>query len=256
MHFVSRALSDVEKRYSQTEKDALAVKWGKDRLSIYLLGTPKFQIVTSHKPLIPMFSKPTAKLPPRVEKCVMALQDVDYEIIYEPGKDEKDPLDYLSRHPLPDTGSDRIEKTVAAIVQTNHAIVLEDIARATKCDLQLQKIIRCMRLHIWEHHKRDQDIVPFYPVKAELYEVNGILMRMDKIILPDKLKLKSVKAAHKLGHLGITKMKQLLRQKYWFPELSSLVEETIGRCYECQVVTDSRVKEPTKIVQTPSEVWG
>ena len=256
VHFVSRTLSDVEKRYSQTEKDALAVKWGKDRLSIYLLGAPRFQIVTSHKPLIPMFSKPTAKLPPRVEKCVMALQDVDYEIIYEPGKDEKDPLDYLSRHPLPDTGSDHIEKTVAAIVQTNHAIVLEDIARATKCDLQLQKIIRCMRLHIWEHYKRDQDIVPFYPVKAELYEANGILMRMDKIILPDKLKLKSVKAAHKLGHLGITKTKQLLRQKYWFPELSSLVEETIGRCYECQVVTDSRVKEPTKIVQMPSEVWG
>ena len=255
VHFVSRTLSDVEKRYSQTEKDALAVKWGKDRLSIYLLGAPKFQIVTSHKLLIPMFSKPTAKLPPRVEKCVMALQDVDYETIYEPGKDEEDPLDNLSRHPLPDTVSDHIEKTVAAIVQTSHAIVLEDIAKATKCDLQLQKIMTCMRLHKWEHHKRDQDIVPFYPVKAELYEANGILMRMDKIILPDKLKLKSVKAAHKVGHLGITKTKQLLRQKYWFPELSSLVEETIGCCYECQVVTDSRVKEP-KTVQMANEVWG
>ena len=64
VHFVSRTLSDVEKRYSQTEKDAFAVKWGKDRLSIYLLGAHKFQIMTSHKPLIPMFSKPSAKLPP------------------------------------------------------------------------------------------------------------------------------------------------------------------------------------------------
>ena len=113
-----------------------------------------------------------------------------------------------------------------------------------------------MTLHLWEHHKRDQDIAPFYPVRTELYEANGILMRIGKIILPDKLKLKSVKSAHKLGHLGITKTKQLLRQKYWFPELSSLVEETIGHCYECQVVTDSRVKEPTKTVQMPSEVWG
>ena len=113
-----------------------------------------------------------------------------------------------------------------------------------------------MTLPMWEHHKRDQDIIPFYPVRTELYEANGILMRIDKIVLPDKLKLKSVKAAHKLGHLGITKTKQLLREKYWFPELSSLVEETTGCCYECQVVTDSRVKEPTKTVQTPTEVWG
>ena len=59
-----------------------------------------------------------AKLQPRVEKCVMALQNVDYEIVYEPGKDEKDTLDYLLRHPLPETGSDHIEKTAAAIVQT------------------------------------------------------------------------------------------------------------------------------------------
>ena len=256
VHFVSRSLSDVEKRYSQTEKDALAVKWGKERLSMYLLGAPRFQIVTSHKPLIPMFNKPTAQLPPRIEKCVMALQDVDYEMVYEPGKDERDPLDYLSRHPLPETGSDSIEKTIAAVIQTNHAIVLEDIARATKNDLQLQKIMRCMRLHLWEQHRRDQDIAPFYPVRTELYEANGILMRMDKIILPDKLRFKSVKAAHKLGHLGITKTKQLLRQKYWFPELNHLVEETIGKCYECRVVTDNHVKEPTKTVPIPREVWG
>ena len=30
VHFISRTLTDVEKRYSQTEKDALCVKWAKD----------------------------------------------------------------------------------------------------------------------------------------------------------------------------------------------------------------------------------
>ena len=32
----------------------------------------------------------------------MDMQDVDYEVIYEPGKDEADPMDYLSRHPFLD----------------------------------------------------------------------------------------------------------------------------------------------------------
>ena len=31
-------MTETEKRYSQTEKDALAIKWAKERLRIYLLG--------------------------------------------------------------------------------------------------------------------------------------------------------------------------------------------------------------------------
>ena len=30
---------------------------------------------------------------------MMEMQDLDYEVLYEPRKDEADPLDYLSRHP-------------------------------------------------------------------------------------------------------------------------------------------------------------
>ena len=50
-----------------------------------------------------MFNKTTIKLPPRIEKWIAEMQDVDFEVEYEPGKDEKDPLDYMSRHPLPET---------------------------------------------------------------------------------------------------------------------------------------------------------
>lgn len=33
VHFVNRTMTETEKRYSQTEKDALAIKWHKERLS-------------------------------------------------------------------------------------------------------------------------------------------------------------------------------------------------------------------------------
>ena len=42
----------------------------------------------------------------------MLMQDVGYELVYEPGKDEADPLDYLSRHPLPEIGDDSNEKII------------------------------------------------------------------------------------------------------------------------------------------------
>ena len=103
-------MTKTEKCYSQTEKDALSIAWAKNRFRMYLLGASRFQIISTHKPLlIPLFNKATCKLPPRIEKWVMDMQDVDYELVYEPGKNEKDPLDFISRHPLPETEEDTIQ---------------------------------------------------------------------------------------------------------------------------------------------------
>ena len=54
-------------------------------------------VFTAHKPLLPLFNEAKATMSPRIEKWIMEMQDVDYELVYEPGKDEADPLDYLSR---------------------------------------------------------------------------------------------------------------------------------------------------------------
>ena len=50
----------------------------------------------------------------------MEMQDVDYELVYEPGKDSADPMDYLSRHPLPETETDDTEKMINLIVSNEH----------------------------------------------------------------------------------------------------------------------------------------
>ena len=39
----------------------------------------------------------------QIEKWVMEMSDVDFELKYEPGRDEADPLFFLSQHPLPET---------------------------------------------------------------------------------------------------------------------------------------------------------
>ena len=123
VHFISQTMTETEKRYSQTEKVALAIKWAKESVRIYLLGGPRFTIVTAHKPLVPLFNKVKAKVPPRIEKWIMEMQDMDFELVYEPRKDEADPLDFLSRHPLPDIGYDKTEKIIRLNVNAEHAVV-------------------------------------------------------------------------------------------------------------------------------------
>ena len=49
--YVSRTPNSVEKRYSVTEKELLAIVWGCKYYRQYLFGR-KFTIVTDHKPLV------------------------------------------------------------------------------------------------------------------------------------------------------------------------------------------------------------
>lgn len=64
--FASRVMSDTERRYTQVEKEALAITWACERFSTYILGK-LFTIETDHKPLIPLLGdKSLNSLPPRI----------------------------------------------------------------------------------------------------------------------------------------------------------------------------------------------
>jgi hypothetical protein len=64
-----------------------------------------------------------------------------------------------------------------------------------------------------------------------------------------------VKAAHHLGHLGMTKTKRMLREKYWFPTMNTMVEQITGQCFECQVTTKQHKQEPVKLTVIPEKSW-
>ena len=99
-----------------------------------------------------MFSKPSAKLPPRIEKSVMDKQDVDFEMKYEPGRDEVDPLDFLSRHPLPAIGNDDTGRVLKAVITTEHAVVLDRIRKESNQD----RVLRKLRQSIRKQQKRNR----------------------------------------------------------------------------------------------------
>lgn len=79
------ALNDVETRYSQTEREALAVVWGCEHFHLYLFGN-KFKIISDHKPLESIFNNPNSKPPARIERWRLKLQPYSFTIQYKPGK--------------------------------------------------------------------------------------------------------------------------------------------------------------------------
>jgi len=254
VQYISRSFTDTETRYSQTEKDCLAAKWATERLRLYLGGAPRFKIITGHKPLVPMLMKATARLPPRIEKWVMAMQDLDFSVEYQPGKDEQDPMDYLSRHPLPETGSDRTEKVVRQVRRKYDAVLLEELQEAT--EKELQPLIMKIEEGRWNRKDlQDPLLAEYYDVRDELSIINGLVYRQERVVVPEELRQKVVKVGHSLGHLGKTKTKQLLREKYWFPGMTTMVETCVEQCYECRVATKEDKSEPIKATEIPGRGW-
>ena len=102
--FSSRSLAPAEKKYSQLDKEALAIIFGVKQFHQYLYGR-NFTIVSDHKPLQHLFSESSA-IPTlasaRIQRWALVLSAYDYHIEYKPGLLHGNP-DMLSRLPLSDT---------------------------------------------------------------------------------------------------------------------------------------------------------
>ena len=94
--YASRALSDSETRYSQTEKEAFATVWGCEKFHTYLYGTT-FDLITDHKPLELMFNNPNSKPPARIEYWGLRLQEYSFDVKYRTRACNS--ADFMSRHP-------------------------------------------------------------------------------------------------------------------------------------------------------------
>ena len=92
----SRSLTEVEKRYSQTEREGLVIVWVVEHFHQYLYGGT-FTIITDHKPFECIYGRSNSKPSARIERWVLRLQPYRFKVEFRNGKDN--PADYMSRHP-------------------------------------------------------------------------------------------------------------------------------------------------------------
>ena len=106
--YASRKLSNVEKRYSQFEREALAVRWACEKFYLYLYGI-RFEIRTDYKLLVtvlsPRYKPPSA----RIERWLLYLQQFQYEWMHIRGKDNA--ADVLSCLPVGQTQNEETSET-------------------------------------------------------------------------------------------------------------------------------------------------
>lgn len=252
--YASRALTDVESRYSQTEREALSVYWAIKHFHLYLYGA-HFIVVTDHKPLEGIFNKPHSKPPARIERWTLGLQQYRFKTRYELGK--FNPADYMSRHAL-STGhtSNAADEYVNYVIENAapKSVTLEEIKAETVKDKTLQNVAKAVRSGLW--NTTDETLKPFAFVKAELtVDDSDLILRGSRIIIPEALQTRVLTLAHE-GHQGIVRTKALLREKVWFHNIDKKAESMVKSCLACQATTvEPQPYVPIKTCATPEQPW-
>ncbi|KAL8593283.1 hypothetical protein ACOMHN_009936 [Nucella lapillus] len=212
--YASRALTDVESRYSQTEREALAVVWACEHFNLYLLGQ-HFTIVSDHKPLEGIYNKATSRTSARIERWNLRLQPYNFTLRYRPG--DNNPADFLSRHPVgkADAMTSHMAKIADEYVNlmANHsvpkAMTLDEIANATKYDPTLKAVIKSVQTGFW-HTPTDTyiDVSSYQILKTFREELsvqnNGqVLLFGTQLVIPRSLQQCVINIAHE-GHQEVS----------------------------------------------------
>ena len=80
--YASPSLTETDRRYSQTEMEALALIWACEKFHPYIYGAP-FEIVTDHNPLQVIYG-PKSRQCARIKRWVLRMQPYKFKARYQP----------------------------------------------------------------------------------------------------------------------------------------------------------------------------
>ena len=256
--YISRTLSAAEKRYSQLEKEALAIVFSVRKLDHYLRGR-SFTIYSDHKPLQFIFSEGRSvpqMASSRIQRWSLTLSAYHYTIQHRPGLKMAN-ADALSRLPLPETeqyvpvpGDIRL-----LFQQLSTSIVTADHIRSWTAKDPLLARVRHFIQGGWTLMKPDTDIQPYYNRRDELSVVDGCILWGSRVVVPVPGRHIIIEQLHET-HPGVSRMKGLARSYVWWPGLDKAIEDRVRYCHICQENRASPAKAPLHPWEWPSRPWA
>jgi transposase InsO family protein/predicted aspartyl protease len=254
--YASRSLSDVEKRYAQIEKEALALTWACERFSVYITGLC-IELLTDHKPLVPIFNdKPLSEMSARLQRFKMRLMCFSCVVRYVPGSQLHVP-DALSRSALPrrpDVGADilqdEVELQVPIVLDELNCTRLEVFRDSQKGDAESLRVRKAIEAN-WPASVYKSD--PFFKYRDHLVVHNELIMYDHRLFVPRQMRRDVLERAH-TGHFGVTKGKARLRQCAWWPGMMSEMCTFVTQCNVC-LKHRSNPAEPLIPTALPDRPW-
>ena len=100
----------------------------------------------------------------------------------------------------------------------------------------------------------EEIIKPFFGMKEELYEVDGVPFLHGRMLVPMSLRRQVLDVLHK-AHQGVVGMKALARQRFWWPGMDAAVDQRRAQCHHCNEMAPSNHREPLHQAPEPEYPW-
>ena len=75
-------------------------------------------------------------------------------------------------------------------------------------------------------------VKPCYNVKEELSLADGVLIKVDRVVVPSSVRVDMLKRIHE-GHIGIENSKARAREVMYWPRMNAKIEDYISKCSVC-----------------------
>ena len=256
--FYSRSLSETERRYSQTDREGLAVIAGLARFNYYLAGR-EFTIRTDHKPLLGMLgeNKPLSVMAsPRVTRWAMLLSGYKYRMEYVPGT-KQGHCDGLSRLPM-SAGCAQVPVPAETIhlLQFVDAspVTAESIRLFTARDPVLSAVLRFTREGWPLGDLTPPELVSYRTREGELSTHDGCLLWGSRVVIPSKIRQRVLSMLHD-GHLGESHTKSFARMYVWWPGIDGDISDMVRHCSTCQQYRRQAPVTPLSPWMWPNKPW-
>ena len=245
LSYASRSLSDREKGYSATEKEALAIVFATDHFCPYLLGK-KFTVVTDHSALRWLHSiEPKG----RIARWVMDLQEYSFDVCHRPGSKNGN-ADALSRFVPHQNGPSHNDIHAAPVPNCATTVTPNyNFQEAQRKDPHLRTIIELKSadmpkppLFAWYHEPL---LKAFWHCWDSLHMVNGLLVKSSttKRLLPEysfvvpsalvEFVLQGIHSSPFSGHLGLKRTILRTKNRFFWPMMRTHISDFVRSCQIC-----------------------
>ena len=258
-------MSPAEKKYTTTERKALAVIYACKKFRHYLLG---YRIVfhTDHDSLKYLVNKPD--LSNRIARWILLLQEFNYEVMVKPGKANAN-ADYLSRQRGTEVLED-IQVEFPDEFQNEPDRKEDQVLHITGEDeSEFSDIIAYLVDRIYPTGLNQEEKNVFQHKVAPYIIIQGILFRLGadeqlKRCLEKKERKQVMRALHSGpsgGHFAANTTANRIRSAgYWWPYLIWDVKAYVGSCDQCQRTGAPAFRNHWPLTSVipiaPFEKWG
>ncbi|XP_053390286.1 uncharacterized protein K02A2.6-like [Mercenaria mercenaria] len=181
----------------------------------------------------------------RLQRYALFLSGYQYDIVYRYTKQHGN-CDSLSRLPLETSNVLEADETDVFFSKQLDTLPFssDQVALETKCDIILSNVLEYVaKGKPMNSYHMSAVYQPFMNRQSQISVHQGCLMWGLRVVIPYSLRNSAVQELHS-GHLGIVKMKSLVRSYVWWPGIVKDLEGIAQSCYGCLTAKPSPPEAP------------